>query len=208
MTSRWGPMGWMTLHSISLNYPENPSQEDKVVLKRFLDKFTECITCPSCKQHFTVIFSNYQKRHPEWANSRFDLFLFVVRAHNTVNKRLDKPILATVEDCLNTLKNVSKVTSFTTYRQNYCNYVLNNWARQFDGEGMIMANSAREMLRINNEYWNLRETDINSISFPESNVMEFVAENRDINPPGLGKITLQTPVGFRLKGGKLSLGSR
>jgi len=208
MTSRWGPMGWMTLHSISLNYPEIPSSEDKVILKRFLDKFAECITCPSCKHHFTTIFSNYQKRHPEWANSRFDLFLFTVRAHNTVNKRLDKPILTTVQDCLNTLKNVSKVTSFQTYRQNYCNYVLNNWARQLDGDGMIMASSAKEMIRINNEYWNLRETDINSISFPESNVMEFVPENRDITPPGLGKVTLQTSVGFRFKAGKLSLGSR
>lgn len=208
MTSRWGPMGWMTLHSISLNYPENPSPEDKAILARFLQKFAESITCPSCKQHFFVIFENYRKRHPEWANSRYDLFLFTVRAHNTVNKRLDKPILQTVEDCLNTLKNVTKVTSFLIYRQNYCNYVMNNWARQFDGEGMIMANSAKEMMRINNDYWNLRETDINSVSFPEANTMEFVSEDRNVAPPGLGVVTPHLSVGFRFRAGKLSLGSR
>jgi hypothetical protein len=208
MTSRWGPMGWITLHSISLNYPVNPTHEDKGIVKRFLDRFAECITCPSCKNHFTTIFANYQRRHPEWANTRFDLFLFIVRAHNTVNKRLDKPILATVKDCLDTLKNISKITHFSVYRQNYMSYILTNWGRQFDGEGMIMANVGRDLIKINNEYWNLRETDINTIEFPEENVMEFVPENRPINPPGLGTISLQRPVGFRIKGGKLSLGGR
>ena len=31
----WGPGGWLFLHSITLNYPENPTENDKMYHKNF-----------------------------------------------------------------------------------------------------------------------------------------------------------------------------
>ena len=83
-----------------LLYPENPSTNDKEILRKFLSDFSESITCPHCERHFKVMFENYRRAHPDWADSRFNLFLFIARAHNTVNKRLEKPLKSSVQECL------------------------------------------------------------------------------------------------------------
>lgn len=205
-------MGWMTLHSISVCYPENPDYTDKSVVKRFIDLFADCITCPSCKQHFSSMFSTYQRMHPEWANSRFNLFVAICRMHNTVNKRLDKPRPASVKEALQMLINITNVTPACVFRGNYIQYVINNWARQGDGDGMIFANSGRGMMKINNEYWSLREVLYTDVSFPEADLLEIVPENpqtynigngmRPFVPSNIGNI------GFSFKGGRLSLRGR
>jgi len=205
-------MGWMTLHSISVCYPENPGQGDKEILKRFMKLFAESITCPSCKNHFTSMFDTYTKIHPEWANSRFDLFVAICRLHNTVNKRLDKPRISTVRDALITLAAATSVTSASVFRTSYIQYLLNNWIRQGDGEGMIFANVARQMMKINTEYWSFREVSYHSVVFPEANLLEFVPENPKIYNLGNGMQPFVpaniSNVGFRLTGGRLTLGRR
>ena len=59
MTAIWGPLGWMTLHSISVCYPDNPSQHDVGILNQFMDAFTTSITCPHCKNDFENVFLKY-----------------------------------------------------------------------------------------------------------------------------------------------------
>ena len=209
MTKIWGPMGWMTLHSISLNYPENPTYEDKIVVKRFMDKFADCITCNTCKVHFETMYYSYIKVHPEWTNSRFDLFLFIARAHNTVNKRLDKPLVRTVFDCIETIKSNIRNTSLPQFRYNYIHHVIRSWASMRSGEGFIFMSSAREMDRINNEYWNLRETDVNSVSFPEADITTPIEQQRpslSLAIPGMPNIGPN--IGFKMVGGRLSLRGR
>lgn len=212
MTSRWGPMGWMTLHSISVCYPENPDYTDKAMVNRFIDLFAECITCPSCKGHFTSMFSTYTRMHPDWANSRFNLFVAICRIHNTVNKRLDKPRFAAVREALQTLINITNVTPAHVFRSSYIQYVINNWVRQGDGEGMILANSGRQMMKINNEYWSLREVLYRDLSFPEADLLELVPENPQMYNIGNGTRPFVPStigsVGFSLKGGRLSLARR
>jgi len=212
MTSRWGPMGWMTLHSISVCYPENPDYNDKTVVKRFIDLFAECITCPSCKGHFISMFSAYQRMHPDWANSRFNLFVAICRMHNTVNRRLDKPRPSTVQQALQTLISATSVTPARVFRNNYIQYVINNWIRQGDGDGMINANSGRAMMRLNNEYWALREVLYSNVSFPEADLLELVPENPQMYSIGNGMRPFVPSnvgnIGFSLKGGRLSLGRR
>ena len=209
MTKIWGPMGWMTLHSISLNYPENPVYEDKLIVKRFLDKFAESITCNSCKVHFQAMYQSYIRSHPDWADSRFDLFLFMARAHNTVNKRLDKPLIRTVSDCLETIKSNVRNTSLSQFRYNYIHHVIRNWVSTRSGEGMIFGNAAREMDKINNEYWNLRETDLNTVSFPEEDITTSIEQQRPSLSAAIpGMPNIRSNIGFKMVGGRLSLGGR
>ncbi len=208
MTARWGPLGWMTLHSVSCCYPEKPKQEDKLILIRFLEKFKETITCPHCKTHFSKMYEKYVRYHPEWANSRYDLFLFICRAHNTVNKRLDKPLQTTVKDCLEALKVNTKSTSANDYRIAYISYVIKNWGSQQSGEGFMMAAAAREMAKINNEYFIPRDVSFEDINFPEANVLEYIPEDgvrtSSAYPTVVPGNSLPN-VGFKFKGGKLRL---
>lgn len=177
MTSVWGPMGWMTLHSISLLYPENPTPNDKQILMSFMKAFAECITCQYCERHFKVIFENYTRSHPEWANSRFDLFLFIARAHNTVNKRLEKPLKSSVQECLDAIAMASQYTTLTQFRKNYIDYVIQRMTAEMGGDSMIKAGYGREMRRINDTYWNSKITTDTSKFDMNANVLEFISEN-------------------------------
>lgn len=208
-------MGWLTLHSISVAYPESPTSADREILNVFMSKFAECITCPSCKSHFTGMFAKYRQIHPEWANSRYDLFLAVCRMHNTVNRRLDKPLQKTVSECLTALKLATRDTPCPAFRQRYINHVIRNWAAFQSGEGMIMVSAAKEMGKINDQYWNPRNVEFGSLEFPEANVLEFVPEDRERlrvgpNIPTVAHLTSgELPkVGFKIQGGRLRLGGR
>jgi len=170
-TKIWGPLGWMTLHSISLIYPENPSYADIEILKKFMSLFAETITCPDCKQHFTRIFDSYKTRNPSWFISRREFFLFVVRAHNSVNTRIDKPRIPTVAEAISTIKRNTVVTSGTSYRNSYINYLIRNWSLEQSGESFIMKHSARELQKINNEYWSPRDTGFPDIVIPEEDIL-------------------------------------
>jgi len=216
MTKVWGPLGWMTLHSISVNYPEIPTASDKLLVKKFLELFAETISCPSCKGHFQNMYRAYTMRNPNWADSRYNLFLFIVRAHNTVNKRLDKPRPATVADCIQTLQMLTQNRSTQQFRISYINYLMSNWAREGGGEGFIQMGHAREMRKINEQYWNLRETNFNTLVFPEADVLEPIVPVQKFFTP-----FTQTPVygdsppsapgpsfGFKLSGGRFSFGKR
>lgn len=207
-TKFWGPLGWMTLHSVSAIYPENPSQEERVLLERFVECFRESITCPHCKSHFTGMLNMYRKKHPEWSSNRYNLFLFVCRAHNTVNKRLDKPIIQTLNGCIETLKNATKVTSPAQYRTAYINYLIQNWTKEFTGDGAIALGYARDLRRINEEYFNPRDKGYDAIYFFENgSVTEFIAEDPTRYDAGQNvpnaTVFMNSKIGF--KNGKLRL---
>jgi hypothetical protein len=74
---------------------------------------------------------------------------------------------------------------------------------------MIFGNAAREMDKINNEYWNLRETDLNTVSFPEEDITTSIEQQRpslSAAIPGIPNI--RSNIGFKMVGGRLSLGGR
>jgi hypothetical protein len=176
MTSLWGPLGWMTLHSVSMLYPEAPSQADKEILKRYMGVFRDSISCPYCHQHFKVMFQNYTTSHPEWNSSRFQFFLFVVRAHNTVNKRLSKPRLATVQECLDAYRQNTKINSGQFYRQKYIEYLIRNWGREMTGDGMMHMGETKTLRQITDDYWN-RMTDERTDTFDmNADVLAFIDE--------------------------------
>ena len=210
MTSLWGPIGWMTLHSVSFLYPEDPSQADKSILKRFMVLFRDTITCPHCHQHFKVIFENYTRVHPEWANSRFDFFLFVCRAHNTVNNRLNKPKLETVDACIRRFRDNTQITSALVYRMKYLDYLTRNYGIELSGDSMMKLSLVREMRKIMNEYWN-RFVDENTASFHmDASVLELINEAPSTRPimtsaGTLATITSSPALRVGLQGGRFRL---
>ena len=170
MTKVWGPVGWMTIHSISVCYPEEPTNHDKDILNEFMNAFASTITCPSCNQHFSSMFNGYKQSIPSWNNSRRDLFLAICRMHNTVNKRIDKPSPKTVQECIDSLKNATSYTSPTEFRKQYIEYLRSQWRFQ---PASIQLINVGKMKKINEEYWNNREVSYSDVSFPEDNVLTY-----------------------------------
>jgi len=159
MTSYWGPLGWMTLHSASLLYSDEPSHAEKLIADRFIELFGNTISCYHCKSHFQDMLKRYKTWNPGYLNSKKDFVLFVFRAHNTVNKRIDKPILQTVKDCMQTLKNANSYSSLDSMRNAYLTYLHNNWNREFTADAFSAKRNVQELIKINNEYFNLRTID-------------------------------------------------
>ena len=210
MTSLWGPLGWMTLHSISFLYPENPIPADKAILKRYMECFRDTSTCPHCHQHFKVIFENYVKAHPEWANSRFDVFMFVVRAHNTVNKRLEKPKCESVQACIDRYNANTQLTPGIVYRAKYLDYLSRNYGNELTGDSMMKIQIVRELRKITAEYWNkLGDDSTSSFNF-DANVLEYINEmpstRRVMTSSGsLAAISTAPSVRLGLSGGRFRL---
>jgi hypothetical protein len=199
MTKLWGPLGWMTLHSVSFIYPEKPSVAEKTIAEKFLELFTETISCNACKSHFKTIHLMYKSSNPDYLNSRQNFAIFVFRAHNTVNKRLDKPRPSTVAECLASIKLATTHTSLAQFRQSYLSYLNRNWGIYGSGDGFILRGHVKEMIKINNEYWSPREIPIPELE--EANVLAPIEKlNARIAPSGR---VSSTNVGF--KGGKLRL---
>jgi len=167
-------MGWMTLHSASVIYPDNPTEEEKQLMNRFLDLFAETITCQHCQMHFTRMLLMYRNSNPEFLNSKRDFFLFVARAHNTVNKRLDKPSPQTVSECLETLRMLTANNSPRTFRENYIVYLIRNWAHEMTGDAMILKAKSLELQKINDSYLNQRDIDFN-LTIEEGDVLREIA---------------------------------
>lgn len=70
-----------------------------------------------------------------------------------------------------------------------------------------MSRAVREMKKINEEYWNLRETNFD-IQIPEHDVLQNISPTRTAagrNMPGLTSSGEPVKVGFTLKSGRFSL---
>ena len=215
MTSIWGPMGWMTLHSISLLYPENPSADDKQILRSFLNDFAQSITCPHCEQHFKVMFENYKRTHGDWADSRFNLFLFIARCHNTVNRKLEKPLKNSVKACLDAIASASQYTSLSEFRHKYIDYVIRRMSAEMSGDNLVKVGYGKSMRRTNESYWNSKvATDTSSFDM-NADVLEFINDQSSTvkymfggsssAPTVLHRSSIHS-IGFR--GGRLRLTTR
>ena len=86
----WGPGGWLFLHSITLNYPENPTENDKMYHKNFFLNLQNVLPCPNCAKHYSL---NLTKFPIEPALENKELFVkWLIDIHNEVNKKNFKRI--------------------------------------------------------------------------------------------------------------------
>jgi hypothetical protein len=159
MTAIWGPLGWTTLHSTAFAYPEAPSQSEKNLMTTWLDMFRDTITCPTCKGHFTTLLTNYRTQFPNFMGSRHDFVIFTFRAHNAVNRRLNKPIYASVEACVETLRAVVRTRSAQDYRTAYLNHITRHWKTFQDISGIVAVKKINEMRKIEVDYVVSRDTN-------------------------------------------------
>ena len=87
--TRWGPKLWFMLHTISFNYPDSPTYNDKVNTKNFYEILRYIIPCDVCRVHYTEHLGNMPIDN--YLDSKENLIMWVLKLHNTVNISLDKP---------------------------------------------------------------------------------------------------------------------
>ena len=48
----WGPPAWTFLHSVTLAYPDNPSDRDKSNYENFFNELQPILPCAKCSQNY------------------------------------------------------------------------------------------------------------------------------------------------------------
>lgn len=94
---QWGGAAWQFLHSISLCYPENPTNKDKERYKMFFLTLPYVLPCLNCQQHLLQFISNNIQKFEKAFDNNINLRKFIIDMHNHVNKKLNKPLLTYIE---------------------------------------------------------------------------------------------------------------
>jgi len=89
LTTVWGPAQWHMLHTISFNYPVNPTQEQKNNYRNYILSHQNVLPCGACRKNLA---SNL-KHHPitmDHMKNRHTFSKYIYDLHEIVNEMLGK----------------------------------------------------------------------------------------------------------------------
>lgn len=88
LTTVWGPSLWHSLHTISFNYPVNPSKKDKIEYKKFIISLKHVLPCKYCRENFAKYLEKNSITNA--MKNRYTFSLYIYKLHENVNKLLNK----------------------------------------------------------------------------------------------------------------------
>ena len=97
MTAIWGPALWHSLHTISFNYPVNPTEEDKIRYYKYFKYLGKVLPCKYCRDNYrgNLKATDYCM---DVFDSRESLSKWVYNLHENVNSMLGKTSGLSYED--------------------------------------------------------------------------------------------------------------
>ena len=89
VTKIWGPAQWHFLHTMSFNYPVNPTPKDKKHYRDYVLNLRYVLPCKYCRINLT---NNLKKNPLQMCHmaSRDTFSRYIYELHETVNKMLNK----------------------------------------------------------------------------------------------------------------------
>ncbi|KAK4229188.1 nucleophile aminohydrolase [Podospora fimiseda] len=81
-----GRASWKLFHTMMARFPEEPSKDDSLALKTYIQLFARLYPCGDCASHFQKLLEKY----PPQTSSRNAAAGWACFVHNQVNKRLRK----------------------------------------------------------------------------------------------------------------------
>jgi len=89
LTAVWGPSMWHYLHTMSFNYPVNPTSEEKTQYRDFIISLQYTLPCKYCRLNLKKNFKSFPLRSEDMKN-RDSFSRYVYKLHELVNKMLNK----------------------------------------------------------------------------------------------------------------------
>jgi hypothetical protein len=89
VTKIWGPVAWTLIHTISFNYPINPTDKDKKHYRDFIISLQHVLPCKYCRMNLTNNFKQKPLNMCHMKN-RETFSRYVYELHELVNKMLHK----------------------------------------------------------------------------------------------------------------------
>ena len=89
LTTVWGPSLWHFLHTMSFNYPNNPTQEDKKHYMDFIFQLKYILPCKYCRINLKKNFKHVPLKMSTMQN-RYTFSKYIYDLHEHINKMLNK----------------------------------------------------------------------------------------------------------------------
>jgi len=83
-----GRATWKLLHTVTIRYPEHPTDDEREALKSYFYLTSRLYPCGECAEEFQQLLELY----PPQTSSRLSASAWLCFIHNKVNERLEKPI--------------------------------------------------------------------------------------------------------------------
>ena len=89
LTSVWGPSAWHLLHTISFNYPVEPTQEQKHHYRNFVLNLKNVLPCKYCRMNLKTNLKELPLTM-ECMKSRDTFSRYIYNLHELINRKLKK----------------------------------------------------------------------------------------------------------------------
>jgi hypothetical protein len=89
LTTVWGPAQWHMLHTISFNYPVNPTEEQKKEYRDYVLSLQNVLPCGACRQNLKTNLRHLPLKMSDM-KSRDTFSRYIYNLHELVNKMLKK----------------------------------------------------------------------------------------------------------------------
>ena len=89
LTTVWGPNLWHYLHTLSFNYPTNPTLYNKKYYKQFITNLQHTLPCKHCRNNLKENFKCLPLNSLSLKN-RENFSRYIYQLHELINKRLNK----------------------------------------------------------------------------------------------------------------------
>jgi hypothetical protein len=100
----WGPAAWHLLHTMSFNYPVNPTYSDKNNYRNHILGLRNVLPCGKCRANLKENFKKLPLRMSDM-KSRETFSKYIFNLHELINTMLDKKSNLTYEEVRNTYEN-------------------------------------------------------------------------------------------------------
>jgi hypothetical protein len=97
LTTVWGPGLWHFLHTMSFNYPDEPTKENKLHYMKFIYQLKHILPCKYCRINLKKNFKSLPLKM-EHMKSRYTFSKYIYDLHEHINKMLNKKSGLTYDD--------------------------------------------------------------------------------------------------------------
>ena len=84
----WGRSTWTYLHTLTFNYPENPTDNDKLKYYNYFKQLPDFLPCPSCASSFKIYFEYIPIT--DYLDDIHGITFWLYIIHFIVNSKLNK----------------------------------------------------------------------------------------------------------------------